>query len=593
MAIQYIVSLVGLVSPAGSTVATLNATGIVVSQDEGTAPFTTARVSVSNPSALQFAMMKPGAGYLVSVLMYPSTSPEKTATLLKITDRNRTSEGNVELQLASAELDLMAFTPSSVDRSNWFRQNSVTSIMNYVFGRVFGATGWARYMYSDAYSFGEDVGAPAYPTFSAQTNLLPDGGFEYGTAGYTGVNATVSRSSTSPHSGTYVMGIAGSNGSGTPRAELVANLQPGKKYTMSGWFRMSAPMPTSGVSADARKITVAASINGVQYTLFRSAQFNNTTTWTQFRFTFTMPPLADAGSVILRFVHGPTSSQSTVTSYWDDLLLLEGDGLDTDGVTPVPFFNGDTTDGTAGYNYDWQGDAGGSASTRTPIINRDPEALTWSPGQSAWDFLQPILQASGIRLWSPGYDVRSAVIARIHYATNAFGLNLTAPRALDTYNLFELNQVDSWSAEFSDGTPMYADQVIIHYAWTDNLGVAQEAYDVYPATGKKPYYLDKTDTPFPGIGRAQGIYNRISARATVFQGTTWFDRGIEPGRQLSITSNRVAGGSALGYIEAVTHDVGRGTAEFRTKQTVAFTSASWFSATGTWASQTGSWAADS
>lgn len=588
MAVQTIVTSVALVSPAGSTVAVLRAASVTVSLDEGTAPFATARVEVAMPTAAQFAMMKPGAGYFLSVTTYPSTNPE-SPLLLKITDRNRTTTGNVELQAASAELELQAFTPSAMNRSNWTNQTSVPAILSNVLTSTFGSR-WARYLYG-AGAFGEDIGTPPFRTYQSMTNLCTNSGFEYGVAPWTGVNANLTASTANKHSGIYSLAIAPSTMSDASRAELVQNLQPNTKYTLSAWILSTGVMTGTGAT-NGRYIYLAGSVGGVSSVLAQTpAAPNVANIWNRVSLTFTTPALLDAGTFSLRIRNG-TSLMNAITMLVDDIMLTEGDGLETDG-TLVPYFDGDTVDGTAGYNYDWQGAAGQTSSTRSSIIARDPEALTWSPGQSAWDFLQPILQSVGVRLWSDGYAVlNGAVVARMFWATNSFGLTLPAPVVSDGTNLFDLTQIDSWSAEFPDGTPMYADQVIIHYAWTDNLGIAREAYDVYPATGKKPYYLDKQDTPFAGVGRAQGIYNRISARATMYQGTTWFNKGIEVGRQLSIASAKAVGGSVVGYVDAVTYDPSRGTTEFRTKQTVAYTSSSWFAATGSWASQTGSWAAD-
>lgn len=586
MPVQRITATVRLVSPAGATVATLAASDLTFSLDEGSAPFVVAQVTVAKPSALQFAMMRPGAGYYLSITADEATVAASTPLLLKITDRTRTTEGNVTLQAASAEIELQAFTPSAVDRSNWARQTSVPSIISAVLS---ASLPWARATYG-ANAVGEDIGTPAYPTFSSVTNLAPNGGFEYGTTGWTASQSTISAVTTQKHGGTYSLQISPSTSLNTSRATTSLNLSPGTTYTLAAWVRQSAVM---GSTANAQRCTikVSANVSGVVQDLVTSTPAPNVAnTWNRVVMTFTMPSLADAGSVVVQLLNG-TPSNAAVVTWWDDLMIVEGDGLDTDGATVIPYFDGDTTDGSSGYNYDWQGTSGNSSSSRTAIVSRDQDSLTWSPGQSAWDFLQPILQASGVRMWSLGYTVlNGAVVARMLWATNSFGLTTSTQVVRDTYNLFDLSQVDSWSAEFPDGTPMYADQVVIHYTWTDSLNQAREAYDVYPATGKKPYFKELTDTPFAGIGRAQGIYNRISARKTMYQGTAWFNRAIEPGRQITITSASAAGGSVVGYVDAITVDPFRGTTEFRTKQTVAYTTKSWYSATGTWASQSGSWA---
>ncbi|MCS6563428.1 carbohydrate binding domain-containing protein [Curtobacterium poinsettiae] len=587
MAVLNIVTTVGLVSPAGTTVATLTPLELQWTQDEANSPMFVARVVVAMPSALQYAMLRPGAGYYLSVAADVASTATSPPYLWKIVDRRRTADGQVELSAASAEVELQAYSPPAVDRSNWARQSSVPTILADVLTKTYGAGKWSRYTYPTAY--GQDVGTPAYPTFEGTTNLCTNGGFEYGTTGWTGTYAAVSQSSAQRHTGTYSMLLTPNSGNQS-RAALPQNLSTNTTYTLSAWVRSSAVMTGTAV-ADGRRIYVVGATAG---TVARFAETptapNVANQWNRVSVTFTTPALMDSGSFELRALNGSTTA-APVNVWFDDITLVEGDGTETSGA-PIDYFDGDTVDGALGYNYDWQGAAGNSSSTRTPIISRDPESLTWSPGQYGWDFLQPILQASGIRLWSDGYAVlNGAVVARYFWATNEFGYGTVAPRVLQGQNLLDLKQTDSYNATFPDGTPMYADQVIIHYTWTDALNIARDAYDVYPASGRKPYFLELADTPFAGVGRAQGIYNRISTRATMFEGTASFNRGLFPGMQVAITAD-VAGGSVLGYVDTTTHDPFRGTTDFRTKQTVAYTTKSWYSATGTWASQSGSWAAE-
>lgn len=68
-----------------------------------------------------------------------------------------------------------------------------------------------------------------------------------------------------------------------------------------------------------------------------------------------------------------------------------------EGEELIPAFLGSTAPG-GGYTYAWQGAAHASPSTRTPVVERPPEALIWRAGDSAIDFLHPLVQANGFRL---------------------------------------------------------------------------------------------------------------------------------------------------------------------------------------------------
>lgn len=597
MSVQTITGTVDLMSPTGSIVTALKVTALTITQDEATSPMVTATATVTVPTPAQYAMLKPGAGYYLQVNATETRFANvANAFILKITDRSRTPSGLVELQAASAEVELQAYTPSQKDSVYQQYQSNVTSIITTVLNKVYG-TGYAYWTYGPSQAFGEDIGTPTYRTYSAVTNLIANPSFEYGTTGWTATRGTIRTQAWTgglgPNMGTTTLRVEGSGSNNDTFASTPVTLQPNTTYTLSGYLLNGATQ--TGANAWARRMTVVVNVNGSAFVLAQTNQGSNAANAITFvATTFTTPAMMDSTGATVRVYNGTTSGSSNPV-LWDGLSLTEGNGRDTDGVTRIPFFDGDTTDGTNGYNYDWQGDAGNSASTRTPIIDRDPESLVWSPGQSAWDFLQPILQATGVRLYTTGYETQyspGTVKPKVFLTTNEFGFIVGGRRAHQDYNIFDVSQVDSWSAEFSDGTPMYADQVILHYTWIDSLGQQQEKYDVYPATGKKPYVKELPDTPFAGVGRAQGIWKRINARSGIVQGTTWFDRGYYVGQQLVITADAI-GGSVTGYLEAVTHDPFRGTTEFRTKQTVAYTSASWYSASGTWASQTGSWAADS
>lgn len=588
MPVQTITTKVELVSPTGSVVVGLSPTELSWTQDESTSPMFTGRTTVVMPTAAQFAMLRPGSGYFLRVGGWPEPQPEQTY-LFKIVDRTRTPLGLVELQFGGPEVDLQAYTPTSVDRSCWAMQGDSYQIVSYVLTKVWG-TKWARFTYGTAY--GQNLPTTPYRTYQAATNLLPNGSFEYALAPWSAASASIGQTASWSTAGGKSLYIIANSTSTNSFATAPLPVQPNTTYTLSADFQNGAsPMP-SGSHPQARMLIAAVSVSGSLVVVGSSAAGPNTAYGKQrLSVTFTTPSMIDPSGHVIRLYNGSKQADS-ITAYWDAVALVEGDGSDTDGSSPIGYFDGDTIDGIAGYNYDWQGDPGNSSATRTPVVDRDPESLTWSPGQSAWDFLQPILQTAGWHLWCDSYDAAwqpGSVITRCFIADNSFGFSNPARRVLQGFNLLDASIVDSWSAEFSDGTPMYADQVILHYTWNDSLNQPREAYDVYPSTGKKPYYVELEDTPFAGNGRAQGIWKRISARASIAQGITWFDRGTYPGQQLALTADAL-GGSYLAYLEATTHDPFRGTTEFRTKQTIAYTSKSWYAATGSWASQTGTWA---
>lgn len=562
----------------------LNVLSCPYTQDEGAAPYLTMTMTIAAPALAVYAKLAPEAGNFVELVTsttMPTGEVRDWSFIVGIDERSRNADGTVDLALSGPERDLIAYSPSdpATARQQWAAQESVWFILENALRAAYGLDdfpAWADYSSAGL----EGVSPPAplpFRTYESVTNLVTNGGFEYGTAGWAGAYANIAQSSTQKHSGTYSMSVAPSTTNQTAsRAALVQNLQPATTYTLTAWIRTNGVMSGAG-AFDGRKVYVTGAIAGSVSRLAETDPAPNVANqWNQVAVTFTTPSLLDAGSFELRVLNGTTTTNG-VTMWVDDIMLVEGDGLDTDGYSPIPYFDGDTPDGRDGYNYDWQGSPGNSSSTRTPVIDRSADSLTWLPGTSAWDFVQPILQATGTRLFSTGYIRFSGrIIAMFSFVTNQFAWRGYDPaRFVEGESLYDIRPLSSRTATFPDGTPMFADQVIVHYTWTDSMNVAQEAYDAYPATGKSPWLVDVPGVAYAGKGRAQGLYKRLQARAQQVELTGPHDPWVIPGMQVTASSSTVLGGSILAYVDASTHDPIAGTVTVRTKQAIDYPTSAW------------------
>lgn len=128
-----------------------------------------------------------------------------------------------------------------------------------------------------------------------------------------------------------------------------------------------------------------------------------------------------------------------------------------------------------------------------------PDICEWEPGLSAWDFLTPLLQAAGMRLFcdenrewhlvdASNYEVPGQV--QLSYASRT-------TNATDRINM-------------TDDAAGYADAVVIRYRWTDGSGAQQEAFDA-AGVGRRVLRLDY-DRKFPGAGAAARILERSRLR---------------------------------------------------------------------------------
>lgn len=600
MSVYNRLSSLALLNPTDSAVvdAELTPTAYTWGADDSRAPWITATVTIPPPSLALWALLDPAVRPIV--LCNENVDGldnwnKATSFGLRVYSRVRNTDNSVTLTLVSAEQDLIDWTPLYPNVTAKARQASVQSIVDGLLSTVYGTA--LRYdMIPVAGAANQQLAGPFY-TYEPATNLVANGSFETGTTGWSATRGTIRTQAWSgglgPNMGTTTLRVEGSGTSNDTFAWTPVNLQPNTTYTMSGWVLNGAPM-SSSADFRARSLCIVATVNGSAFILAQTNQGANTANGiTRVTGTFTTPAMMDPTGATLRAYNGTTTGSSNPV-LWDGIMIVEGNGLDTDG-SAIPYFDGGTVDGTgkgAGYNYDWQGDAGNSSSTRTPVLDRASDTLVWKPGTSAWDFLQPILQALGGRIYSPvGYESwpgRPAV-ASFQLVTSNFQPADIASRFVEGSTLYSVEATNDLGGEFPDGTPMFADKVIIHYTWTDSLGREREAYDTAGAAGYfKPWVLELQE-PFPGAGRAQGLYQRLSARRSALTVTGPYNPGLRPGTQVSITSSQIDG-NALAIIDAADHDPYNGVSTIRTKAAVGYPSDAWITKGTAWSAVTTTWA---
>jgi hypothetical protein len=135
----------------------------------------------------------------------------------------------------------------------------------------------------------------------------------------------------------------------------------------------------------------------------------------------------------------------------------------------------------------------------TISVDADGDVRLWKAGVSALEYLQPIVQASGLRLvcdearlWTLR-DEEWTAPGMLHAR---YGVNLMAGE--DT--------IDRDSG-------VWFDAAIARYSWTDGGGVQLEQYDSYAAT--TPHTRSRTfdfDSPYPGPGFAEYAVRRAQGR---------------------------------------------------------------------------------
>lgn len=148
----------------------------------------------------------------------------------------------------------------------------------------------------------------------------------------------------------------------------------------------------------------------------------------------------------------------------------------------------------------------------------DNTDVKWLPGQSGWDFINPIVQKANLVLYcDEGRNWRL-----VDAVATAGTLTLD-----DTSNIIELtNSIDI--------ARDYFDSCVVEYSWYN--GTAQQvAYDIYAPVGSvKTRNVKISDTPFPGTGLAYALTQRALTRSQMFELSAVSNYDARPRQSLNL-----------------------------------------------------------
>jgi hypothetical protein len=152
----------------------------------------------------------------------------------------------------------------------------------------------------------------------------------------------------------------------------------------------------------------------------------------------------------------------------------------------------------------------------------EPASTTWDPGQSGWDFLEPLVQPSGLRLWCDEdrrwHLSRSETAERADIVVAA-GVNMTGAQD-------KISRDDDWYSA-----------VIITYEWREQVGedtVDRIAYDAARLPGPARVLALSYRTAYPGPGAAQALLTRARSRGRAMPVTAISDYAATPGNTIRI-----------------------------------------------------------
>lgn len=165
----------------------------------------------------------------------------------------------------------------------------------------------------------------------------------------------------------------------------------------------------------------------------------------------------------------------------------------------------------------------------------EPDSAIWEPGQTAWDYVSPLLSAVGLRLYS---DEK-----RRWYLIND---TYTVPGTVEleaTGTITEANDVIS-----RDANEWY-DAVVITYTFVNDLGETIKAYDHAAVEGFSKVLHLEYETAYPGAGAAQRILDRAITRGRVNDVQAVSDYRVTPAQAFTLDLDGFP--TQTGYISAV------------------------------------------
>ncbi|MDY0827540.1 hypothetical protein SK224_00200 [Microbacterium sp. BG28] len=466
-----------------------------ITLNDSAAPHVTATVDVPIPDAAVLGLLDPRIRRRVRIdatAVFAFGTQARSFDLGLRDRRVRHADAVVTLVLASDEAILEDYAPLADDSTPYQHQNSIRALTNYVLGKALPGVTLA-------------TGAPDAPirALISSANLLSNPRARFALTGWSaGGGASLSRLATGGPAGapTYVAAQSSSAGQLlVAYAEDNVKLDEGKRYRLSVAQNVDAGTTTaidavmfnaSGqIVADLPEVPQVAPAGWFRRSIEFVAPAGVKQLWAR---SFTV------GSV--------AAGRSLNTSAWR---LSEV----TDDPTDTGFFD-DTTPTTTEYFYA----ANGTTSTRTALIDRAADLLTWRAGVNALAFLAPILQALGLRLVCDE--------ARVFTLRDA---TYTAPGSLTIRH--GVNLIDADDALTRDDSEFF-DAAVVRYRWRDSTGTQRERVDSFAlVTPPTQVRTIEKDTPYPGPGFAEYAVRRAQGRGrlvTVQAVADWNARAEQP-----------------------------------------------------------------
>lgn len=495
-----------------------------VAFDEGWSPHVRGQLVVAMPDAGTLELLDPRQHRRVELVAsheYPlSFQPTRTLTCdlgIRLRRINQTT-GDVVLELASDEALLMDDVHLDDDPLDYYPQRaSLRAIIDAVLAR-----------HGAALEPGT-ADADMTPHWNL-TNLFPNPSAELSTASWSpGSNATTTTSTvlasptpplgtktirwTATAAGTSTVAI-GHNGTGYK----VVRVSPGRAYTADLHTVVSGVQRACNI-----ELQFFAEDGSTALQATTSPTVTPPSGFVRHTVTAEAPVGAAYAGIVVRII-GCSAAQVL----WADAAMIY------EGTRQVDVFDGTTPD-DANYTYDWDAAAHASSSTRTALQPSDPDALLWQPGVSAWQFLQPLFQRAGLRLFCDH-------LRRWHLVDGAGYLAEGQAQLSMPGNLHD-------AVDVTDRDGDWFDAAMARYRGG--------RIDFYGPPGYTKVRTFDLDTAYPGAGFAEYAVKRAEGRGRTLELVALANLDVRPSQLLTVTLPDTP--TLIGLTRAVQLDLTSGT----------------------------------
>jgi hypothetical protein len=201
---------------------------------------------------------------------------------------------------------------------------------------------------------------------------------------------------------------------------------------------------------------------------------------------------------------------------------------------------------------------GASLQSGTADFTIPAGSAVWEPGQTAYDYLEPLVQAGALRLFCD--EKRDWYLVPDNYDVPG-SVNLSYTETL----------TDAGTTISRESIEWY-DAVVIKYEYVDPAGATIVEYDSAGAPGTKVLTLTY-NSKFPGAGAAARVLQRAEGRGRVNSISAVNDYTVTPGISCSLTMPNAD--TQIGNVSAVTWELPGDTMAITTRGLLEVPSTAW------------------